>query len=53
LQLGRGPGNLSQNGQKPTPLMMSPTKKENPKPKIFFQCKLEDLLSHLRVWTAL
>jgi len=26
-----GPGNLRQNGQKPTPLMMSPTKKPKPK----------------------
>jgi len=35
--LGPWPGNLSQNGQKPTPLMMPPTKKWNPKPKkIFF-----------------
>jgi len=28
-------------------------KKWNPKPKIFFHCRLEDLPSLLRVWTAL
>jgi len=37
--LGPGPGNLNQNGQKPTPLMMSPTKTQN----IFFQCNLTRL----------
>jgi len=31
-----GPGNLGQNGLKPTPLMTSPTKKRNPKLSNFF-----------------
>jgi len=34
--LGPGPGNLSQNGQKPTPPKISLTKKRNPKPKTIF-----------------
>jgi len=32
---GPGPGNLSQNGLKPTPLMVSPTKKPETQTKIF------------------
>ena len=36
LVVGPGPGNLSQNGQKPTLLMTSPTKNLKPKTKIFF-----------------
>jgi len=46
------PGNLGQNGLKPTPLMTSPTK--NPKSKTFKlkKCKPEDLPHLLRVWTA-
>jgi len=34
------PGNMSQNGLKPTPLMTSPTKNGNPKLSNFFQCIL-------------
>jgi len=34
--LDSGPGNLSQNGQKPVPFMRSPTKKWHPKSKFFF-----------------
>jgi len=40
MQLAPRPGNLNQNGLKPNPLMMSPTK--NPKLSHFFQCYLED-----------
>jgi len=42
LRLGARPGNLSQNGQKPTPLVTSLIK--SPKPQIFFHCRLKDLL---------
>jgi len=49
-QLGPRPGNMSQNGQKPTSLMSLP---KNPKPKILFQCRLEGMSDLLRVWTAL
>jgi len=51
-----GPGQVpaAKNGQKPTLLMTSLTKKKwNPKPKIFFHCSLEDLPSLSMVWTAL
>jgi len=34
--VGPWAGNMSQNGQKPTSLMMSLTKKRNPKQKIVF-----------------
>ena len=34
--MGLGPGNLNQNGQKQTPLLMLPTKKTRPISKIFF-----------------
>jgi len=34
-------------------LWRHPQRKWNPKPKICFQCRLEDSLSLLRVWTAL
>jgi len=45
---------MSQNGQKPTLLMTSLTKKQiNEKNYYFFQCRLEDLPNLLRVWTAL
>jgi len=45
---------MSQNGQKPTSLMTSLTKKPKPKhEKYIFYCRLEDLPSLLRVWTAL
>jgi len=47
------PGNMNQNGQKHTPLITSLTKNLKPKTKTFFHCRLEDLLSLLRVWTAL
>jgi len=54
LWLDPGPANLSQNGQKPTPLLTSLTKYLKPKtPKIFVRCSLEDLRCLLRVWTAL
>jgi len=33
--------------------MTSLTKKLKPKLKFLFQCRVEDLLSLLRVWTAL
>jgi len=46
-QLGPGPGKLSQNGQKPTPLMMLLTQKN--KTKKLFHCRFKDLLHHLRV----
>jgi len=49
--MGPGTGNLSQNGQKPTPLMTSFTK--IPKPKIFFHCNRENLQRLQRVWIAL
>jgi len=48
---GPGPGNLSQNGQKHTLLVMSLTKKI--KTIIFFYYRLEDLAHLLRLWTAL
>jgi len=47
--LGPGPGNLSQNGQKPTQLMTSLTKTTEIQ-KFFFTA---DSSSLLRVWTAL
>jgi len=50
--LAPGPGNLSQNGQKPTPLMASITKKLKTK-NFFFQCRLEGSPSPLGVRTAL
>jgi len=43
---------MSQNGQKLTSLMMSLTKKSELSTKIFFHCRLEDLLSLLRLRTA-
>jgi len=49
---GLGPGpNLSQTGQKPTPLMTSLTKTRNTKPKIF-SVQLEDSPHLFRVWTT-
>jgi len=45
---------MSQNGQKPTSLMLSLTKNLKPKTKtVFCHCRLEDLPNLLRVWTAL
>jgi len=41
--LGLVPGNLSQNGRKPTPLMMLLTKKPKAE-KFLFHCTVEDLL---------
>jgi len=38
-RLGLGPGNLSQNGQKPTPFTMTPIKKTKPKTKNFFSVR--------------
>jgi len=46
------PGNMSQNGHKPTTLMTSLTKNLKPKFKFFFHYRLKDLLSLLRAWTA-
>jgi len=37
------PDNPSQNGQKPTLFMTSPTKKQNPKPKIVFSVQTRRL----------
>jgi len=49
-----GPGNLSQNGLKPTQLMMPPTKNLKSKTLQFLLCfNLEDLPPLLRAWTAL
>jgi len=47
-----GPDSLSENGRKPTELMMSSTKIWKAKTSYFFQCNLEDLLHLLWVWTA-
>jgi len=49
--LGSGPGNLSQNDLKLIPLTTSSAK--NPKLKVIFHCKLEDLPHLLSIWTAL
>jgi len=38
--LGPGPGNLNQNGHKPIPLMMSPTKDLKPTTKNYFSLSL-------------
>jgi len=53
-EVATGPrsGNMSQNGQKPTSLTTSFTKSWNQKTNIF-HCRLEDLPSLLRAWTAL
>jgi len=51
--LGPGSGNLSQNGQKPTPLMMSSTKKLKPKTKNFFSVQTRRLVKSFRVWIPL
>jgi len=40
---------MSQNGPKTTSLMTSLTKDLQPQPKIFFECRVEDLVSFLRV----
>jgi len=44
---GPGLGNLRQNGQKPTSLMTSPTKKNENQNLNLFHCKLEDSSSLL------
>jgi len=41
--LGPDPGNLSQNGQKPTPFTTPPTKNLKPKPKKFFSLQTRRL----------
>jgi len=52
--LGPRPGNMSQNDPKTTSLMTSVTKNPHPPTKkIFFECNLLDLPSHLSPWTAL
>jgi len=51
--LGPRSGNMSQNSQKLTSLVMSLTKDPKPKTKNFFHCRLKDLLSLLRVCIAL
>jgi len=53
LAVGPRPGNTSQNGQKPTSLMLLTKKRKSKTKNHFFHCRLEDLLNLLRVWTAL
>jgi len=53
LAVGSRLGTAAKNCQKPTLLMASLTKKLKPKSrKLFFHCRLKDLPSLLRVWTA-
>jgi len=49
---GLGPGNLSKKWPKTYPTY-NVTKNLKQTTKVFFQCRLEDLLSPLQVWTAL
>jgi len=49
--LDPGTGDLSQNGQKPVPLIMSPTK--NSKPQYVFPVPTRRLAQFFRVWIAL
>jgi len=43
--MGPGPANLIQNDHNSTVVMTSLTKTRNPKPNIFYQCRLKDLPS--------
>jgi len=44
---------MSQNGPKTSSLMTSVTQNLQSPTKIFFECKLEDWLIRLSLWTAL
>jgi len=51
--LGSRPGKVGQGGLKFFQLWRHSQKILTPKPKIFFECKLQDLLSFLRFWPGL